>query len=722
MNRHENESVNDQQSSPGALRYTKQWADLLLDVGQESLGRSASGRLDSIVKTLREATSVEQLVMNQHTAPLLPLVLGPIDGSEDTELRLKQFAVSLTYQRRFWRGLIYPVIVTAIAGIVFFFSATFVFPEYDRIYSEFGLRRPLPLELMLQAAPWLKLNWLPLVVFTIASLLLIRVWRSRGLMLRLLPWLAAGGSSDLRAMATFAQTLGELLQLGYSLQDAVKMAANGCRRPALRMAVQQLAKDFDAGRPPSELAMSMLPPLLFLGVRLEPSSQARYFQSLGQMYYERWLFGAQRSLTSLSQFAFFLFLALVALGVFVLFLPFMMLLKGLTGFGALLIGVINQTYFNSDNSVPYLATSLLGWLTIGKFRSWWRLNRIWKPNAKRPAQCSLLAMLELAYDPKMSQTSQLAPERWIELYGQEETGRHRRHTLLLAKRLQSAAALADALEQTPDVLDDQSVLAIRLAVQSGTLPATLRQLKTDLQSDWLANQQRPQIAWRYYLGLLLALIGIIAFIRAWIIPQFAQINEELTLQPTSSFRWLESGPLVSLLFYLPGVLAGVALSVWVAGRLGWVRGLSRSLGSYVSPRQRQLRRSRLIGLIASSMRAGRPAAGVMSTLSKYHHDPRIRHQLLVCYRELTGGQGLPESLKLAGLLGNEQSQALGTLDTNAQQGWLLAHIANRMQDDVARADRLLASIIHPVVICVYGLFVLWVCVGIFSMLAKLMGT
>jgi type II secretory pathway component PulF len=575
---------------------------------------------------------------------------------------------------------------------------------------------------MFQAVPWLRLNWLPLVVFTIASLWLIRVWRSRGLMQRLMPWLAAGGRIDLRAMATFAQTFGELLQLGYSLQDAVRTSANGCRRPTLRMAAQQLAKDFDAGRPPSESSTSMLPPLLFLGMRLEPSSQAHYFQCLGQMYYERWLFAAQRSLTSLSQFAFFLFLALVALAVFVLFLPFMMLLKGLTGFGALLIGIVNLNCFNSDNSVPYLATSLLGWLTIGKFRSWWRLNRIWKPNAKRPAQCSLLAMLELAYDPKMSQASQLAPGHGIELYGQEETGRHRRRTMLLAKRLQSGTPLVDALEQTPDVLDDQSVLAIRLAVQSGTLPATLRQLKTDLRSDWLADQHKPQIAWRYYLGLLLALIGIIAFIRAWIVPQFAEINQELTLQPTGSFRWLESGSLVSLLFYLPGVLACVALSVWIAGRLGWVRWFSRSLGSYVSPRQRQLRRSRLIGLIASNMRAGRPAAGVMTTLSKYHHDPRIRHQLLVCYRELTGGQSLPESLKLAGLLGSEQSQALGTLDTNSQQGWLLANIADRLQDDVIRTDRLLASIIHPAVICVYGLFVLWVCVGIFSMLAKLMAT
>lgn len=718
MNDYKNELTKDGAPTQSAISNVKPWADLLWALGQERLGGSGSGRLKSTIKALREATSVEQLVRSPLTAPLLPLVLRPIDGSEDTELRLKQFAISLAYHRKFWRGLIYPVIVTAITGVVFFFSAIFMFPEYDRLYSEFGLRKPLPLELMFQTFPWLRLNWLPLIVFAIASLLLIRLWRSRGLTQRVLPSLAAGGRSDLRAIATFAQTLGELLQLGYSLQDSVQMSAGGCRRPALRMAAQKLANDLDAGRRPSESATSILPPLLFLGVRLEPASQAQYFRCLGQMYYERWLFAAQRSQTRLTQFAFLLFLTLVALAVFVMFLPIMMLLKALTGFGALLVGVINQTCLNSEGSVPYFATSLLGWLTTGKMRNWWRLNRIWKPNAKRQAQCSLLGMLELAYDPKMSQASQLTPGHWIELYAQEETGRHRRRTKLLAKRLQSGMPLADALEQTPDVLDDQSALAIRLAVQSGTLPATLRQLKTELQSDWLADQQRPHIAWRYYLGLLLALIGIFAFIRAWIVPMFAVISAEFPLRQTSSFRWMESGPLISLLLYLPGVLACMALSFWIAGRLGWIRWLSRALGSYISPRQRQLRRSRLIGLIASSMHAGRPAAGVLATLSRYHHDPKIRHQLLVGYREITNGKSLPESLAAAGIVNFQQSQALSALQSNSQQGWLLAQIADRMRGDVARVDRLLASIIHPVVICVYGLFVLWVCMGIFSMLAR----
>jgi type II secretory pathway component PulF len=304
------------------------------------------------------------------------------------------------------------------------------------------------------------------------------------------------------------------------------------------------------------------------------------------------------------------------------------------------------------------------------------------------------------------------------LQSRDEAFSYRRRLRKLAKRIEQGQALPDALEQTPDLLTDQQVLAIRLASQSGTLPSAIQKLiESQAVCERPENEARAIRNYLFVVGFVSLLI--IVFLQAVIIPTMRSMLDEFDGQLVWPIRWL-SHPAVDSLIYRAPILFLLAISLhWLSAKAGWMRWLKRRLFSFVSRRQHLCNMSETLLLLATSMQSGRPALGALATLARYHPDSRVRNQLLVARNELDFGGGLAAGLLKAGLIPESLANALSRLDLNAEQGWLIGQIAQSDLQDVQDQRAILRTLWVPVIVTVLGFIVLFFALALMYSLIRL---
>ena len=177
----------------------------------------------------------------------------------------------------------------------------------------------------------------------------------------------------------------------------------------------------------------------------------------------------------------------------------------------------------SDSLFP----SFHNWFGHGNVR--WRLSTWWPSDALESMQHSLLQILSVAHRERLDVTPLVAN------LAEEHRGRYRRRLRRLALRLADGTPLVDALEQTPDVLKDEDVLAIRFASQIGTLGPMYDSLLSDsADHDNRASTVRRQ-AFIYSFFTLCILVLAIFFLVTFILPTLKKITEEFGLPGSNPF-------------------------------------------------------------------------------------------------------------------------------------------------------------------------------------------
>ena len=101
------------------------------------------------------------------------------------------------------------------------------------------------------------------------------------------------------------------------------------------------------------------------------------------------------------------------------------------------------------------------------------------------------------------------------------------------------------------------------------------------------------------------------------------------------------------------------------------RRLRRTILTRVIRPLRELHTADVLEKLGVAIEAGRPIAGALSTLARYHFDPTLRHQLLYIRNEVEQGADVWQSMAAIGLLsasgsprpgdgGSRRQSALGT--------------------------------------------------------------
>jgi type II secretory pathway component PulF len=309
----------------------------------------------------------------------------------------------------------------------------------------------------------------------------------------------------------------------------------------------------------------------------------------------------------------------------------------------------------------------------------------------------------------------------VEVWAADESTRQRYRLLRLANLLRGGMALPDAVEEVRGVLNDDDILAIRFGVQSGTLAASVRDLLDQEDPAVVVASPRWRKTLIYVCLLLLVGVCMVAFLQIKIIPELNKIFGEFNLSAPRSLQWNTYFATLCVRYWYLIALAVIALwwlvfSSW-PGRQLRLRVFDRLLRPL-----RELRMADVLQKLSVATQAGRPVTGAISTLARYHFDPKLRHELLFIRNEMEQGAEVWQSMAKLGLLSIPEVRALETAERVGNRYWVLKQLALLKKRDSLRRLAHLSELILPFVILLIGAFVLFQALGIFGSLIHLLNS
>lgn len=330
-------------------------------------------------------------------------------------------------------------------------------------------------------------------------------------------------------------------------------------------------------------------------------------------------------------------------------------------------------------------------------------------------QFSLLRLLSVTHTERLD----LAP--LVAHLANEHRGASRRRLRQLADRLNSGTPLVAALEQTPDALNDEDVLTLRFASQSGLVSAALEALVEQAAAESRRVSFRIRQAVVYFSCVFLVVALVTCFLMLFVAPTYQSLADD--------FGWdLEENVagLVALVNCL-GMMAryfpfGILLLLVLLGLL-WVlkpfRLFRRAIASRLVEPVAQLRSAHLLRMLSLATDAGRPLPGSLSTLARYHFDRNVRAGLLYARNEVEQGAEAWTSLSTARLLTEKEATALAESPTTRTRTWLMRRLAGWKEEQVRHRSDVWSSLVHPAIVLLFGAFVLWVALAFMGFLSEL---
>ena len=337
---------------------------------------------------------------------------------------------------------------------------------------------------------------------------------------------------------------------------------------------------------------------------------------------------------------------------------------------------------------------------------------MWPPYTTDSQRRSLLRLIAVAVEENLP----LGP--LIESWACDEQGAQRGRLVKLARLLKSGRPLADAVEEIPGILREEHVLAIRFDSQMGTRTAAVRQLLDD--SEPVPGNPVHRVRRDLLYVVTVCVIGLlfIAFMNLKIIPVFQKIMSEFSLPPPAAFEWSLSAARTLARFWWIGATALLGL-IWcmLSTRAG--RFIRHSIFGRLLAPIRELHASDVLQKIAIASQAGRPLAGALATLARYHFAPTIRHKLLFVRNEVELGAEVFSSMTDVGLLSPAELRVLKTADRVGNRPWVLKQLATVKESRTCRQLARAAEFVLPALVLLLSGLVLVQALAIFTPLVTL---
>jgi type II secretory pathway component PulF len=309
--------------------------------------------------------------------------------------------------------------------------------------------------------------------------------------------------------------------------------------------------------------------------------------------------------------------------------------------------------------------------------------------------------------------------RLIEAWSADESGTQKYRLLRVAALLRGGTPLPDAVEEVRGVLSDEDILAIRFGVQSGTLAASLRDRLQRPEAVSLPSSPRWRKFRVYVCVLLVVGFFLVAFSHIKIVPALHQIFNEFEVPEPEAMKWnVRVADFCAKYWYLFAL--GIIATWWLVfsswpGRKLRVGILSR----FVRP-LRELRVADVLQKLSVASGAGRPVAGAISTLARYHYDPNLRNQLLFIRNEIEQGADVWQSMLKVGLLTKPEAHALETSERIGNRSWVLNQLALLKKRRTLRRLAHWSELALPLIVVLLGAFVLFQGIGVFSFMVQIL--
>lgn len=342
----------------------------------------------------------------------------------------------------------------------------------------------------------------------------------------------------------------------------------------------------------------------------------------------------------------------------------------------------------------------------------WRLLGWWPWYTTAAQQRSLLRVIAVGVEENLS----LIP--LLESWADDEHGIQRVRLRRLIRLLQQGRTLPDAIEAVPSILREEDVLAVRFDAQSGTRTDAIRQALAEQDTTIAATAVRIFRPIVYFCVVLPVGLLITAFIQTKILPVLQNIFAEFE---TSSPRALQWSADWSNFFANGGWLVLLAAILGCLFLLFTRKGrqVRRSLFGRMLRPQRRWHVADVLQKIALASRAGRPVAGALSTLARYHFDPLVRQELLFVRNEMEQGADIWNSMATVGMLTTADVRALQTAERIGNGSWVLNELAEVKKRRTSRSYLNWSELVLPALVLLMALFVLFQALTVFEPLTKL---
>ncbi len=191
---------------------------------------------------------------------------GEVGGILDTILnRLATYMEkSMKLIRQVKSAMIYPIVVSIVAGVVTAVLLIFVIPVFEKMFRDFGGKLPAPTQLVIDLSNGLRANLLPailgLVVVIVGTRALARTDRGRLFFDTVqLKAPVLGPLFRKVAVAKFTRTLGTMISSGVPILDALQITARSSGNKVVENSILYTRERISEGR-------SMADPLAETGV------------------------------------------------------------------------------------------------------------------------------------------------------------------------------------------------------------------------------------------------------------------------------------------------------------------------------------------------------------------------------------------------------------------------------------------------------------------------
>jgi type II secretory pathway component PulF len=201
------------------------------------------------------------------------------------------------------------------------------------------------------------------------------------------------------------------------------------------------------------------------------------------------------------------------------------------------------------------------------------------------------------------------------------------------------------------------------------------------------------------------------------VPEFRAIFDEFQLElPAVTEAFVRMIGIFENYAWLLILALLVGLLSFVFARPG--RFARREMARFVGP-VRARRTAGLLRLIAIASNAGRPIAGALSTLARYHFDPTLRNKLLFVRNEMEQGADLWQSMSAVDLITDADVRALDLAERLDNRSWVLTQLAHAKNRRAMRRLDHLSQLVLPALVLLIGLFVLFQALALFAPLTNM---
>jgi type II secretory pathway component PulF len=345
-------------------------------------------------------------------------------------------------------------------------------------------------------------------------------------------------------------------------------------------------------------------------------------------------------------------------------------------------------------------------------RTRWRVTTWWPNESRIVVQKSLLRILIFAHQ------HQLELPRVVRNFANEHRGLRRLRLLTLSKRLAKGLPLVEAVEQTPGVLIEQNVLALRFASQLGVFNHSFcDQIQSFDREREIAVSGLARVS-TYAAAMLLVMVLYLGLTGSFIGPGLMGLANEYGMA-SSWPKFLKS------VYDIGGDY--IAWAVGLLGLATMVLLISSQARRYLSKRFRRLdnwlglssHTAELLALLSHAVEQGRPISGSLSTLARYHYDQLIRQQLLFIRNEVEQGADVWTCFCDAKFITHDEATAIRQCPDSRSQGWLLRQLAESRDAVITARYRMITAVAHPLVTIVFALLTGIICFAQFRFLTEL---